>query len=385
VTVPDALLAESAEDLFEHAPCGYVSTALDGTLLRVNRTFEEWTGHARADLLGHRRFSDLLSVGGRIYHETHCMPLLRMQGAVREIAADVVRADGSLLPVLVNLALRHDDAGTPRVIRITLFDATDRRRYEDELIRAGEREHEVALRLQRSLLAGTLPDGPDVELGIAYRPAVRGQEVGGDWFDAFRLDPPGTIGVVVGDVVGRGIEAAASMGQLRSAVRAFASTGPSPGPVLDALDAYSHRHEVGEMATVVYAQIDLTSGRTRYACAGHLPPLLAEPGLPARYAWDGRSLPLDAQFGADPRPEGVLEVAERATLLLYTDGLVERRDRSLGVGLDDLRDGVERHRDLAPGALTDALVDGLTRRGERADDVCVVAVRRTGRPAPGRA
>ena len=80
MSIPDALLDESAEDLFETAPCGYLTTAIDGTILRVNRTFEELTGRKRADLLGRRRFQELLTPGGRIYHETHYAPLLRMQG-----------------------------------------------------------------------------------------------------------------------------------------------------------------------------------------------------------------------------------------------------------------------------------------------------------------
>ena len=113
MSIPDALLDESSEDLFETAPCGYLTTALDGTILRVNRTFEDLTGRKRADLLGRRRFQDLLTPGGRIYHETHYAPLLRMQGSVREIAVDIVRPDGSQLPALVNSVVRHDDAGAP--------------------------------------------------------------------------------------------------------------------------------------------------------------------------------------------------------------------------------------------------------------------------------
>ncbi len=84
-------LAESAEDLYENAPCGYISTAPDGTIARVNGTFLRWTGHRREELVGVRRFQDLLTAGGRIYHETHYAPLLRMQGTVREIALDQPR------------------------------------------------------------------------------------------------------------------------------------------------------------------------------------------------------------------------------------------------------------------------------------------------------
>src|SRR5687767_11511352 len=191
------------EDLYERAPCGYLSTDLGGRIVKVNGTFLEWTGYSRDELVGARRFQDLLSPGGRIYHETHYAPLLRMQGSVREIAVEIVRADGTRLPALVNAVVRRDEAGEPRAIRTTVFDATDRRRYEEELLRARRREEEVALELQRSLLAGTLLEGEGVEIGVAYRPGVKGLEVGGDWHDAFWLEPGERIGLVVGDVVGR--------------------------------------------------------------------------------------------------------------------------------------------------------------------------------------
>ena len=119
---------EQAEDLFENAPCGYLSAAPDGTLLRVNATFLEWTGYRREDLVGVKRFQDLLSVGGRIYHETHYAPMLRLQGSVREIAVDIVGANGDRLPVLVNSVLVRDAEGTPELVRTTVFDATERKR-----------------------------------------------------------------------------------------------------------------------------------------------------------------------------------------------------------------------------------------------------------------
>ena len=287
---PDGLDEDTAEALFEDAPCGYISTTPDGTFLRVNRTFEELSGRMRDELIGRRRFQELLSPGGRIYHETHCAPLLRMQGTIREIALEVVRGDGSRRPVLVSSVMRYDDDGRPAGVRTMVLEAVDRRRYEEELLRAREQQHEVAVLLERSLLAGELPADGRFEVGVTYRPAVRGDEVGGDWYDAFWLDDADGLGVVVGDVVGRGIGAAATMGQLRSAVRAFASTGMGPAAAMDALDAYSRRHAVGDLATVVHVQADLARGTMRYACAGHLPPVLHGAG-PGAAVPVGRSLP----------------------------------------------------------------------------------------------
>ncbi len=144
VTAVARLLEESAEDLFENAPCGYLSTRLDGTIARVNRTLETWLGREREELVDTVRFQDLLTPGGRIYHETHYAPLLRMQGAVNEIAVEFVRADGTRLPALINSVLRTDEQGVPQLVRTTIFDATDRRRYEQELLRSQRHEHNVA-------------------------------------------------------------------------------------------------------------------------------------------------------------------------------------------------------------------------------------------------
>ena len=142
--VTAAILEESAEDLYEHAPCGYLSTLPDGTIARVNQTLLDWTGYSRDDLLGGAKFQGLLAVGSKIYYETHYAPLLRMQGFANEIAFEVVRKDGRVLPVLVNSAQRLDTDGTPLCNRITLFDSSDRRRYERELLLARRKAEQVA-------------------------------------------------------------------------------------------------------------------------------------------------------------------------------------------------------------------------------------------------
>ena len=142
--VDAAILEESVEDLYEHAPCGYLSTMPDGTIVRVNQTMLNWTGHTRADLLGGAKFQALLPIGSKIYYETHYAPLLRMQGFANEIALEIVRTDGRVLPVLVNCVQRRDADGTPLFNRITLFDSTDRRRYERELLLARRKAEQVA-------------------------------------------------------------------------------------------------------------------------------------------------------------------------------------------------------------------------------------------------
>ncbi len=367
-------LEDTAEELFEDAPCGYLATRIDGTIVRVNRTFESWTGLARGALLAGTRFRDLLSPGGRIFHETHYAPLLLMQGSVREIAFDIVRADGSLLPSLVNSVVRTGPSGSADLVRTTVFDATDRRRYEQELVRSRRREHEIAQELQRSMLAGVLPRAPGLDIEVDYHAAERGLDIGGDWYDAFWVVEDHTVAVVVGDVVGRGIRAAAAMGQLRSAVRALGSTGLGPADLISALDRYAARHDVGAMTTLVYAELDLETRRLRFACAGHPPPVIAAPGREPRFAWGGRSLPLAAHLQAGgPRAEATLVLSPGTTVLLYTDGLIERRDRPLDDGMTELLGALA---DPAPGreALTSRLIASLG--GPAADDdVCILAAR----------
>jgi PAS domain S-box-containing protein len=364
------LLEETAEDLYENAPCGYLSCRADGTIARVNRTFEHWTGHGRSELVG-RRFVELLSPPDRVYHETHYAPLLRMQGSVREIAVSILRADGSRMPALVNSVQRTDESGRPTFIRTTVFDATDRRRYEQELLRARRREQAIAQELQRGLLSGRLPTSPQLEIDVFYRPAIADLEVGGDWYDAFALDER-RVALVIGDVVGRGITAATTMGQLRSAVRALGATGLAPGPLLDALDRYTARHEVGSMTTLVYAEVDLATLVVRYASAGHPPPLLVEADGSARFLEDGRSVPLDVPRAAGVgRDQGQTQVRPGAQLVLYTDGLVERRHRSIADGMELLRAAIRR---LSGPRPLEELVHALEDPGH-VDDVCVLGAR----------
>jgi PAS domain S-box-containing protein len=373
--VDERLLEESAEDLYENAPCGYLSTDPNGRIVKVNRTFCDLTGYSRDELLGGRRLVDLLTAGGRIWHDTHYAPLLQMQGSASEIAVEIVRADGRPLPALINSVVRFDDARRPQVIRTTIFDATDRRLYERELLDAHRREHRIARELQRSLLSGTLPTLPGIELGVAYQPAVVGLEVGGDWYDAFHLDDEDTIGLVVGDVVGRGIGAAATMGQLRSALRALASTGLSVSAVIEALDAYARRHEVGMGTTLVYGQLSADPPRLEWARAGHLPPLIAEPGAEPRFAFEGLSAPLDAHVEPGVgRGDAALDLSPGTLVVLYTDGLVERRSEVLDEGLERLRAEVLANRDQTPAALADHLIAAL-REPDHRDDICVLVAR----------
>lgn len=130
------LTEENLDDLYEHAPCGYCTCLPDGTLVKLNQTLLGWLGYRAEELVARRCLQQLLTVGGRLHYETHCAPLLLLQGQVREISYLLRRRDGSTLPVLLNAVLVREADGTPLAVRVSVFDITERQQYEQELLRA---------------------------------------------------------------------------------------------------------------------------------------------------------------------------------------------------------------------------------------------------------
>jgi PAS domain S-box-containing protein len=146
---PDAVYEECLDELYESAPCGYLSTAPNGRIVKVNQTFAGWMGCHREELTSGRRFIDLLTIGGKIFYETHFALLLQMHGNVTEVALDMVCQGGVVLPALVSAVQKRDEAGRPLLNRITVFNATERRSYERELVAARVRAEETASELAR--------------------------------------------------------------------------------------------------------------------------------------------------------------------------------------------------------------------------------------------
>ncbi len=243
-----------------------------------------------------------------------------------------------------------------------------------ERARLHQREHDVALTLQQSMLPSALPVVPGLELTGRYRPAVQTLEVGGDWYDVHEL-PDGRVALMVGDVVGRGLGAATTMGQLRSALAALALSEAAPGQVLDDLERFARQVDGAGLGTVVYCLLDPLGGTLRYACAGHPPPLVLRPGGPAEYLEDGRSPLLCALPPGltPPRSEGAYRLPPGATLLLYSDGLVERRGESLEVGLRRLADLAADYAERGSGDWCERLVDTML-AGSGDDDVALLRV-----------
>ena len=234
-----------------------------------------------------------------------------------------------------------------------------------------ERERDVSHTLQLGLLGGALPTFEHLVVASAYRPGTAALEVGGDWYDAFPLES-GAIALVVGDVVGHGLEAAVAMGQLRGAVSALAQSGGGPASLLGRLDSFVETVPSAATATLAYVELDPLTGDIRYACAGHPPPLVVSADGGTRFLWDGRSAPLGSLLGHE-RGEAADRLAEGETLVLYTDGLVERRTASIDVGLERLADAA-RHRAIDAPRLADEICDALLDGEGEDDDVCVLTI-----------
>jgi GAF domain-containing protein/anti-sigma regulatory factor (Ser/Thr protein kinase)/PAS domain-containing protein len=233
-----------------------------------------------------------------------------------------------------------------------------------------EREHEIAVTLQQSVLPGQLPEIDRLDVAVRYLPGRNELEVGGDWYDVIELDRS-RVGVVVGDVVGKGVIAAAAMAQLRNALRVYALDGLKPSSVLSRL-ADLARTVGAPFATVAYMVIDTERGTCRYASAGHPPPLHLRPGWPAVFLEGGRSTPIG--IGLDTRGrQASVELQPGDLLLLYTDGLVESRTMTLNEGMDRLCEAVETGPDVLDGMLDH--IGELLAVDTRQDDVALVALR----------
>lgn len=232
-------------------------------------------------------------------------------------------------------------------------------------------ERAAAAALQRSLLPAVLPEVPGLSFAARYVPGTE-SGVGGDWYDVFPL-PGERVGIVMGDVVGTGLAAAVVMGRLRSALRAYALDVDDPGEVLDKLNREANHFEYRVMATVSYAIADRSRAAVRLALAGHPPPVLAEPdGVAELVKWRAGP-PIGAPRVPEAYRSDVLALPPGALLLFYTDGLVERRDSTIDLGLRRLCESVRADR---PDAVCARVMAALVGNRPATDDIAVLAVRR---------
>ena len=294
-------------------------------------------------------------------------PILRERG-IRSLLGVPLLVEGTTIGVL------HVGSLVPRTFtedeRDLLQAAADRAALAIERARLYE-QRRVAEVLQRRLLPPALPDLAGVEVAARYLPAAGGR-LGGDWYDVFELSS-GQIAVAVGDVVGHGLESAAGMAQLRTALRAYAADGRPPADAVERVNYFMWHVGPLMMTTLAYLVIDPARESLVAVNAGHPPPLVVDPGGAARYVEVAGGVALGATaaaaYEADtfPFPAG-------STVLLYTDGLVERRGESLDAALERLRAFASR----APGA--EALCAVITERlvvDAPADDIAFIALRAT--------
>jgi GAF domain-containing protein/anti-sigma regulatory factor (Ser/Thr protein kinase) len=232
--------------------------------------------------------------------------------------------------------------------------------------------HRAVEAIQRSLLPGRLPDLAGLAFAARYQSAATETPVGGDWYDVI-VREDGTVGLAIGDVVGRGTEAAALMGQLRSALRAHALETASPAEVAERLARFAQSFQAGDMATFAYGVLDWERGTMRFVSGAHLPPLVVRGDGTASFAAQSPGVPLGAG-GNTTYQESEVGLEAGDTVLLYTDGLVERRDEGLATRLDDLARAAAigpRDPDLLCGYLLETMLDAT----EAHDDVALLAVR----------
>jgi phosphoserine phosphatase RsbU/P len=384
----DAFYAALADDdpaeLYDNAPCGYLSTRPDGTIIKANATFLAWIGYDRDALVGKRRFQDLLAIGDRIFYQTHAAPMLLMQGMLREIAVQVVSASGSRLPMLMNALLKRDSGGQPLVVRTVMFDSSERLAYERELMTARRRAEESEARarvlaetLQRSFLPTDIITVPGLDVGGAYRPAGDGSEVGGDFYDVFRTGLR-TWGVVLGDVCGKGASAAVVTALARYTVRAEAMHVPSPAAVLGGLHRALLTYYPETFCTVLFLLLDpVPEGhRLTMATGGHPLPLCRRAdGRVETIGRPGRFLGMEETASVS---ESAAVLRPGDLVVLYTDGVTEAHEGDAFFGETGIAAVLAASAGLTAQAVADAVVAAALafQHGQARDDMAVVVVRK---------
>ena len=359
----EAALRESEERFrvtFEQAPTGVSLIDPEGRFLQVNDAYCRTVGHPR---------SELLQLGPEAI--THPEDVGATRRAFRDLADGTVAtvrfekryvdAGGDTVWVEMSGSVLRDDTGRPQYFMGMVQDLSERR---------------LAHTLQRSMLTTQLPAVDGVELAARYLPGTRQTQVSGDWYDVIPL-PDGRVGVVIGDVVGRGIEAAATMSQLRTALRAYAVEGLEPARVVAKLHRLVDHLRVGLSTTLAYLDFDPFTREVRYVSAGHLPVLHVMADGTSAFLPGARSTPLGAAPVGAPIPQERMVLAPGDAVLLYTDGLVERRDVGIDRRMEELRAAVADAPDDLPAALDHLTATLLGTENLRHDDVALLALRVT--------
>jgi phosphoserine phosphatase RsbU/P len=364
--VKDALQADTAAVLLLDPGSGHlVATAASGLEEEVRQGVRIPLGRGFAGRIaaeGHPVIID------DVDHTKVINPLLLDKG-IRSLMGAPLRADGTVIGVL------HVGTLSPRIFTSEDTDllqlAADRAAVAVQALNH-QVDRAATAALQRSLLPSALPVISGLDMAGRYLPGSG--HIGGDWYDVFPL-PSGEVCAVIGDVTGSGLNAAVIMGRMRSALRAYALQASSPGEILDSLGQKMRYFEPEAMATVLCAVLSPSLDEVSISSAGHLPPLLALPGRPAAPARVPADLPIGVS-GRSPRRVSVLAFPPGAVLCLYTDGLVERRDRPIDDGIARLSATLTA---TDPEAACASAVAAMSNQSPHEDDVALLILRR----APG--
>ncbi|WP_418957885.1 ATP-binding SpoIIE family protein phosphatase [Streptomyces tritici] len=296
-------------------------------------------------------------------------------GKPRTVKSRRTRHGGSYTVTCLPVDTPHHESGG---VLVHAADVTDHAEAAERL-RASERRHrETAVTLQRSLLPQELEQPDDLRVAATYQPGGTDAAVGGDWYDVITLGA-GRTALVIGDVMGRGVRAAAVMGQLRTAVRAYARLDLPPHEVLQLLDGLAAEIDASQIATCVYAVHDPNEGKLVYASAGHLPILVRDEDGTVRRAEDPTGPPLGT--GGWLHTSGSIALPPGSTAVLYTDGLVERRREDIDEGVAALERALAGATGT-PQVVCDRLLRSLGVTAEHDDDVAVLVMQHPSRTGP---
>lgn len=354
---------------------GALTVSDRGVILYANDRMAKLLGRDRSGLLG-------ADVGG-VVTESSAGTLSELMdaapGATRRAELELRGSEEAPVPVLASVTGLDIDGAVLRCLIVA--DLTDERHAAAALSLARQQmlrqqlelqqEHRVNDTLQRAVLPGRLPQGRGFRLAARYLPADRPSLVGGDWYDAFAL-PDGTLALAVGDVAGHGLEAAVTMGQLRNALRAYAHTDEPPAAVLNRLNTLTVHLAEGGLATVAFGVVNLDTRTLRWASAGHPPPLIISPAGPRLL-----TPPIGMMTGAAATAtyaDGLEQLADGDLLVLYSDGLIERRSSDLDADTHALLAAAADLGGHRAEDVCDALLTRLAPPAGPADDICLLVL-----------
>ncbi|MER6738243.1 PP2C family protein-serine/threonine phosphatase [Streptomyces puniciscabiei] len=403
--------------LFAAAPSPYLVLTPDLVIAEVNRAYLEATRRTREDLLGRHLFdafpdnpADPSADGVRNLHaslrrvlasgepdtmalQKYDIPVMGRPGVFEErwwspINIPVPGPDGSVDFIIHRVedvtayVKSHSPGRSPdrqltdrEVLEAELYArARELQRLNEELRQAHARERQVAVTLQQAMLSAPDLARHDDDVAVRYLPATGSLNVCGDWYDLVDLRD-GRFAAAVGDVTGHGLEAAAVMSMLRSALSAAIRALELPAKALEVVGLYARSVRGALNTTAVKTLIDPTSHLITYSSAGHPPPILLHPDGTCDLLDQATDPPLAARMQHVPRPEADQTYTPGDTLVLYTDGLIERRGEDIDTGLGRLTGALARYRALGPEAMADALLAHLGVAGGARDDIALIIIR----------